>query len=300
MFFLLSALPCNLVFRGELTGLGAPRHPKSLAELALALLHLLHACPVPLLPTALAPLLHLLLLQLGRPLLLLFMRSTSAHAPAAHAPSLAPARPCPGCSCPTHWLLTPAAAGLRHSRDPPGGHQTTEPPFLPLYPSSFPAICCSSPYSPLFFLEASSLMFSFSALLLTTPFQGFHSPLHLPFRPPAQLSCTSPHHQPPPPTCPEDYQGGEGGVAGGEQAGPADHQGPAVRAEEHCLRFKHLQCALCSVQRAACSVQRAVFSVKCTVCSRFLQPRPLGGIWIGQNQYRLPLAPLNEYPEPWW
>ena len=24
-----------------------------------------------------------------------------------------------------------------------------------------------------------------------------------------------------------------------------------------------------------------------------------GGIWIGQNQYRLPLAPLNQYPEPW-
>ena len=32
---------------------------------------------------------------------------------------------------------------------------------------------------------------------------------------------------------------------------------------------------------------------------RLLHPQHLGGIWIGQNQYRLPLAPLNEFPEPW-
>ena len=32
---------------------------------------------------------------------------------------------------------------------------------------------------------------------------------------------------------------------------------------------------------------------------RLLHPQNLDGIWIGQNQYRLPLAPLNEYPEPW-
>ena len=36
-----------------------------------------------------------------------------------------------------------------------------------------------------------------------------------------------------------------------------------------------------------------------TVDSRLLHPQHLDGIWIGQNQYRLPLAPLNEYPEPW-
>ena len=32
---------------------------------------------------------------------------------------------------------------------------------------------------------------------------------------------------------------------------------------------------------------------------RLLHPKRLDRIWIGQNQYRLPLAPLNEYPEPW-
>ena len=35
------------------------------------------------------------------------------------------------------------------------------------------------------------------------------------------------------------------------------------------------------------------------VKSRLIHPQHLGGIWIGQNQYRLPLAPLNEYPESW-
>ena len=33
--------------------------------------------------------------------------------------------------------------------------------------------------------------------------------------------------------------------------------------------------------------------------SRLLHPQRLDGIWIGQDQYRLPLAPLNEFPEPW-
>ena len=32
---------------------------------------------------------------------------------------------------------------------------------------------------------------------------------------------------------------------------------------------------------------------------RLLHPQHLDGIWIGQDQYRLPLAPLNEFPEPW-
>ena len=32
---------------------------------------------------------------------------------------------------------------------------------------------------------------------------------------------------------------------------------------------------------------------------RSLHPQHLDGIWIGQDQYRLPLAPLNEFPEPW-
>ena len=37
-----------------------------------------------------------------------------------------------------------------------------------------------------------------------------------------------------------------------------------------------------------------------TVSSRLLHPQHLDGIWIGQNQYRLPYAPLSEYPEPWF
>ena len=32
---------------------------------------------------------------------------------------------------------------------------------------------------------------------------------------------------------------------------------------------------------------------------RLLHPQHLDGIWIGQNKSRLPLAPLNEFPEPW-
>ena len=32
---------------------------------------------------------------------------------------------------------------------------------------------------------------------------------------------------------------------------------------------------------------------------RLLHPQHLDGIWIGQDQYRLPLAPLNEFPERW-
>ena len=35
------------------------------------------------------------------------------------------------------------------------------------------------------------------------------------------------------------------------------------------------------------------------IYSRLLHPQNLDGIWIGQDQYRLPLAPLNEFPEPW-
>ena len=35
------------------------------------------------------------------------------------------------------------------------------------------------------------------------------------------------------------------------------------------------------------------------VDNRLLPPQHLCGIWIGQDQYRLPLAPLNEFPEPW-
>ena len=35
------------------------------------------------------------------------------------------------------------------------------------------------------------------------------------------------------------------------------------------------------------------------VKSRLLHPQHLDRNWIGQNQYRLPLAPLNEFPEPW-
>ena len=35
------------------------------------------------------------------------------------------------------------------------------------------------------------------------------------------------------------------------------------------------------------------------VASRLLHPQHLDGIWIRQDQCRLPLAPLNEYPEPW-
>ena len=32
---------------------------------------------------------------------------------------------------------------------------------------------------------------------------------------------------------------------------------------------------------------------------RLLHSQHLDKIWIGQNQYRLPLAPLSKYPEPW-
>ena len=33
---------------------------------------------------------------------------------------------------------------------------------------------------------------------------------------------------------------------------------------------------------------------------RLFHPQHLDGIWIGQNQCRLPYAPLSEYPEPWF
>ena len=32
--------------------------------------------------------------------------------------------------------------------------------------------------------------------------------------------------------------------------------------------------------------------------SRLLHPQHLDGIWIGQDQYRMPLASLSEYPNP--
>ena len=32
---------------------------------------------------------------------------------------------------------------------------------------------------------------------------------------------------------------------------------------------------------------------------RLFHPQHLDGIWIGQNQCRLPYAPLSKYPEPW-
>ena len=35
------------------------------------------------------------------------------------------------------------------------------------------------------------------------------------------------------------------------------------------------------------------------VITRLLHPQHLDENWIRQNQYRLPLAPLNEFPEPW-
>ena len=46
---------------------------------------------------------------------------------------------------------------------------------------------------------------------------------------------------------------------------------------------------------------REYFTVRgqAMVYTRLLHPQHLDGIWIGQNQYRLPLAPLNEFPEPW-
>ena len=34
--------------------------------------------------------------------------------------------------------------------------------------------------------------------------------------------------------------------------------------------------------------------------TRLLHPQHLDGIWIGQDQYRMPLAPLSEYPEAWF
>ena len=33
---------------------------------------------------------------------------------------------------------------------------------------------------------------------------------------------------------------------------------------------------------------------------RLLHPQYLDGIWIGQDQYRMPLTPLSEYPEAWF
>ena len=35
-------------------------------------------------------------------------------------------------------------------------------------------------------------------------------------------------------------------------------------------------------------------------CSRLLHPQHFDGIWIRQDQYRMPLAPLSEYSEPWF
>ena len=32
--------------------------------------------------------------------------------------------------------------------------------------------------------------------------------------------------------------------------------------------------------------------------TRLLHPQHLDEIWIGQDQYRMPLASLSEYPEP--
>ena len=37
-----------------------------------------------------------------------------------------------------------------------------------------------------------------------------------------------------------------------------------------------------------------------TLDTRLLHPQHLDGIWIGLIQYRLPLAPPCEYPEPWF
>ena len=33
---------------------------------------------------------------------------------------------------------------------------------------------------------------------------------------------------------------------------------------------------------------------------RLLHPQHLDEIWIEQGQHRMPLAPLSEYPEPWF
>ena len=41
-------------------------------------------------------------------------------------------------------------------------------------------------------------------------------------------------------------------------------------------------------------------SVHCTLYTRLLHPQHLDGIWIGLIHYRLPYAPLSEYPEPWF
>ena len=36
------------------------------------------------------------------------------------------------------------------------------------------------------------------------------------------------------------------------------------------------------------------------VATRLLHPQHLDGIWIGQDQYRMPLNSLSDYPEPWF
>ena len=38
---------------------------------------------------------------------------------------------------------------------------------------------------------------------------------------------------------------------------------------------------------------------KLWILPKLLDPQHLGGIWVGKDQYRLPLAPLNDFPEPW-
>ena len=38
---------------------------------------------------------------------------------------------------------------------------------------------------------------------------------------------------------------------------------------------------------------------KLWILPKLLHPQHLDGIWVGQDQYRLPLGPLDEFPEPW-
>ena len=64
----------------------------------------------------------------------------------------------------------------------------------------------------------------------------------------------------------------------------SQHQPPKL------TRLHHYQgCNVTHTQIRDCS----------NVHARLLHPQHLDGIWIGQDQYRLPLAPLNDFPEPW-
>ena len=86
-------------------------------------------------------------------------------------------------------------------------------------------------------------------------------------------------------------------AAGHDQGrGVAEHGGRDHEGRRHEVRQEPVeQDRLAPPQEERQAVQGGT-----TVDIRLLHPKHLDGIWIGQDQYRMPIAPLGEYPEPWF